>query len=116
MNQSEIDELKRERDEWKAKVGQVRQEIADALPNSVAHLGIAEAVRELVAENKRLTSALKSVDFYLDEFSCGMCSVPPTAEASAVPAAVNTAMTVLRFKLAEERKKNHLLGDALYNK
>lgn len=53
-----------------------------------------------------LENALKTIDFYLDEFDCGACEAPPTADVSEVPGAVFNAIDTLRLKLAEERKKN----------
>lgn len=54
-------------------------------------------------EIERLKSALRRVDFFLDEFACGACSVPRTASPLDVPAAVEIAISTLRTKLAQAR-------------
>lgn len=49
---------------------------------------------------KQLESALRSCDFWLDEFSCGACSAPPKTSPLVVPVAVRKAVTRLRHLLA----------------
>lgn len=66
-----------------------------------------ELVRLIEEKDKRiaeLENIIVSCDERLDEFSCGYCALPATAEASDVPNAVMVALSTLRKLLFEARR------------
>lgn len=70
-------------------------------PNEKDFYELQAQIVRLSEKLAKTESALKSVDFYLDEFGCGYCSVPPeTEDPGDVVDAVDHMTATLRLDLA----------------
>jgi len=72
-------------------------------PDCTCEYCVDDTVLKLKEEVERLKNLLRSIDFDLDEFSCGFCAVPPRADENAVPDAVLNATLNLRKALIHSR-------------